>query len=138
MVCFAEPLEMDDLPLPQEPDGIVDVRVIAQAQDIVVGKAGLLLRRQVLRQVGDHVAGDLNRSGAPRKAGGCGGVDPCGVVHKVGVEPRSADLLFREISGQLVDNGPDHLQVAELFRTQRSIGNVPLPRNARTAAIYGL
>ena len=108
MVCFAEPLEMDDLPLPQEPDGIVDVRVIAQAQDIVVGKAGLLLRRQVLRQVGDHVAGDLNRSGAPRKAGGCGGVDPCGVVHKVGVKASGFDLLLCQVACKLVDNGANH------------------------------
>ena len=40
---FAKPLEMDDLPLPQEADDVVDIRVIADAQDIVIGHPGLLL-----------------------------------------------------------------------------------------------
>ena len=43
MVCFAETLEVDDFPLSQETDDIVDVRVVGQAKDVVIGKAGLLL-----------------------------------------------------------------------------------------------
>ena len=43
MVCFAEALEVHDLPLAQEFDGIVDVRIIAQTKDIIVSDAGLLL-----------------------------------------------------------------------------------------------
>ena len=41
--CFAEALEMDDFPGAKEPDGVGDIRIVAHAQDIVVGKAGLLL-----------------------------------------------------------------------------------------------
>ena len=38
-----EALEVDDLPLPEELDDVVDVRIIAQTQDVVVGDPGLLL-----------------------------------------------------------------------------------------------
>ena len=41
--AFAEALEVDDLPGPEKLDDIVDVGVIAQPQDVVVGDAGLLL-----------------------------------------------------------------------------------------------
>lgn len=40
---LAEALEVDDLPGTQKFDDVVDVRVIGQPQDIVVGDAGLLL-----------------------------------------------------------------------------------------------
>ena len=40
---FAESLEVDDLPLTQEFDHIVHIRIIGQPQDIVIGGAGLLL-----------------------------------------------------------------------------------------------
>ena len=40
---LAEALEMHDLPGPQELDDIVDVRVVGQAQDVVIGDPGLLL-----------------------------------------------------------------------------------------------
>lgn len=41
--ALAEALEMHDLPGPQELDDIVDVRVVGQAQDVVIGDPGLLL-----------------------------------------------------------------------------------------------
>ena len=40
---FPKSLEMDHLPLPEELDDVVDVRIIAQTQDVVVGDPGLLL-----------------------------------------------------------------------------------------------
>ena len=43
MVCFAEPLEVDHLPLAQELDNVVYVRIVAEAQDVIVGDAGFLL-----------------------------------------------------------------------------------------------
>ena len=43
MVCLAEPLEVDYLPLAQELDDVVHVRVVAEAEDVVVGHPGLLL-----------------------------------------------------------------------------------------------
>ena len=40
---FAKPLIMDDLPFPEEADGIAHVRLLHQTQDVVVGGAGFLL-----------------------------------------------------------------------------------------------
>lgn len=40
---FTEPLEMDDLPFPEELDDIIDIGVVAQAQNVVIGDPRLLL-----------------------------------------------------------------------------------------------
>ena len=40
---LAEALEVHDLPLPQEADNIIYVRIVGKTQDVVIGKAGLLL-----------------------------------------------------------------------------------------------
>ena len=40
---FTEPLEMDDLPLPQELDHIIDIGIIRKPQDVVVSDPCLLL-----------------------------------------------------------------------------------------------
>lgn len=40
---FAEALEVNDLPFPQEFNDIINVRIIGQTQDIVIGDAGFLL-----------------------------------------------------------------------------------------------
>lgn len=42
MVCFAEALEVDNLPLTQKADDIVHIRVVGQAENIIVGKACFL------------------------------------------------------------------------------------------------
>ena len=44
---FAEALEMNDLPLPQEFDDIVDVRIVGKPQDIVIGDPSLLLWERI-------------------------------------------------------------------------------------------
>ena len=40
---IAEPLVMDDLPLSEELDGLADVGVVAEAEDVVVGDSCFLL-----------------------------------------------------------------------------------------------
>ena len=40
--ALAKALEVDDLPLPQEADDVVHVRIIAEMQDVIVCDAGLL------------------------------------------------------------------------------------------------
>ena len=42
MVRFAEALEMDDLPLPQELDGVPHVGVVGETKDVVVGHPSFL------------------------------------------------------------------------------------------------
>ena len=41
--CFTKSLEMDDLPLPEELNYIIHIRVIRKPQDIVVGDPCFLL-----------------------------------------------------------------------------------------------
>ena len=40
---FAEALEVDDFPCTQEFNDVVDIRIVGEPQNIVVGDAGLLL-----------------------------------------------------------------------------------------------
>lgn len=40
---LTEPLEMDDLPLPEEFDDVIDIGIVAQAQNVVIGDPRLLL-----------------------------------------------------------------------------------------------
>lgn len=49
-------LIMDDLPLPQELDWLDNIRIVYQAQNVVIGDPRLLLRRQILVQIGNGVA----------------------------------------------------------------------------------
>ena len=118
---------MHDLPGPQELDDVVDVRVVGQAQDVIIGDPGLLLGGQVLRQVGDQVALDGHGRRIPRGAGGGGGIHPGGVIHEIRLVSRLFDLLRRHVPGQLVDDGADDLQVSQLLGAYRSNGNVPYP-----------
>ena len=46
---FTEPLEVDNLPLAEEADRIADLRVLDEAEDVVVGGAGFLLRCGLVR-----------------------------------------------------------------------------------------
>lgn len=39
---FAEALEVDNLPGPEEPDSVGDVRIVTEAENVIVGNASLL------------------------------------------------------------------------------------------------
>ena len=81
---------------------------------------------QVLRQIGNGVAGGLDGAGGPGEAGGGGGVNPGGVVHKVGGESGIIPhVLVAEISGELVDDGRYHLHVAQLLGAYKGVKMEP-------------
>lgn len=46
---FAEALEMDNLPFPEEANDVIYVRVVGQAKDVVIGEAGLLFWCDLVR-----------------------------------------------------------------------------------------
>lgn len=117
MVCFAEPLEVDDFPLPQKADHIIHIRIVGQTENVVVGEAGFLLRRQILGQICDDVPGDLHSGGRPGIAGGKLRVYAGGVIHKIRVKAGGLDLAVAEVPGELVHQGADHLQMAQLLST---------------------
>lgn len=122
MIRFAKPLKVYDLPLSQEADDVVDVRVVGQPQDVVIGEPGLLLGGQILGQISDDVAGGLNRPGAPGEPGGGGGVDAGGVIYKIGSKGGIfLNILIGEVPGQLVDDGRHHFHMAQFFCTYKGV-----------------
>ena len=120
-----KPLVMHDLPLAEELDGLAHVGIVAEAEDVVVGDAGLLLGGQILVEIRQHVSLDPHVLHVEGHARGGDGVDARGVIHEVGGEGGVLDLLLREVAGELVENGGHHFQVGQLLGTLRSIGNVP-------------
>ena len=112
---------MDDLPLPEEPDGVVHIRIIAEPENVVVSHPGFLLRRQILRQIGHRVALDGHRRGIPGEACRRRGIDTGGVIHEIGRKAGFPNLAVAELPGQLVDDGADHFQMPQLFGSQWSI-----------------
>ena len=102
---------MDDLSGPEKFDDIVYIRIIGEAQDIIIGDSSLLLCRQIFCKVGDQVALHRHAGGAPGEARRSSGINTGSPVYKIGVKARSADLFLSQISGELVYNRTNHLQV---------------------------
>ena len=116
---LTEALEMDNLPLSEESDDIVDIGIIGQAQNVVIGLAGLLFGGKILGQIGDHITGGLDRGGTPWETGSGSGVDACGMIHKVGGKAGVfLNLFVGQIAGQLMDNGGHHFQMAQFFSAE--------------------
>ena len=135
---LAEALEVDDLPLPEEADDVIDVGVVAEPEDVVIGDSGLLFCGHIFAEVTDHVALDADAGGIPREAGGGSGVDAGGVIHKIRGKGRTAaDLLVGEIPGELVDDGADHLQVPQLLGAYRGTKMAPKAQNLCAATDSG-
>ncbi len=94
MVCFAKTLEMDNFPFPEETDHIVDVRIIRQAEDVVIGEAGLLLCSQILSQVRNNITCDLHCRSGPGITRGKLRIHTSGMIHKIGVKACLFNLLL--------------------------------------------
>ena len=125
MEGFGEALIVDDLALAEEFKGIADVGIVDQAKEVIIGHARLLLGGEVLVEIGDHIALDADILGIKGNARGGLGIDACGMVDKIGLKSRSADLLLGEVTGQLMDDRGDHLEVGELVRTPMMEINTP-------------
>ena len=136
--AFSEPLIVHDLAFSQKADGIADLGIFYKPEDIVISGAGLLFCCHIFMEICDGVAFGLEDCGSP--GGPACGLRPerQSVIHVVGTEAGTFDLLGSEILCELVYDGADHFHVGEFFRSYRSIRNVPLHRNARKASIYGL
>lgn len=114
---FAESLIMNDFPLSQKPDGVLDIGIIDEAQNIVVGGPGFLLCCHVFMKIGDGIAFHGKFRGVEGVARGIYGIDADGVVDEVFIETAFFDFVDGEISRQLMYDGADHLEVTELFGT---------------------
>lgn len=123
---LTEALIMDYFPLPQELYDVVYVWIVAEPQDVVIGRARLLLCRHVLGKVGDHVALHGHGCGVPRKARSRRWVYARRVVYEIRIKPGLSDLVDAHGARELMDYRADHLKMPQLLRAQRSIGNVPM------------
>ena len=117
MVCFAEALEVNNFTLPKKANDIVDVWVIGQAEDIVIGDTGFLLCGQVFGEVGNNIPSDLHGGSRPGIARGELGIYSCGMIHEISVKPGGFDLVIAQIVGELMDQSAHHFQVPKLFCT---------------------
>ena len=88
---------MDDLPLPQEFDHIIHIRIIRQPQNVVIGDPCLLLSRQILGQIRNGVTLDLDTGCSPGESGCGGGVYTYRVVNKIFVKAAFFNLLFGSV-----------------------------------------
>ena len=112
---IAEALEVDDLAFSEEADRIGDVAVVAEAKDIVIGLACLLLCRKVFREVCYRVAGGLEGVRVPRHTACRNGIESGRVVNKVRVEAALFNLLEREVARKLINNRAYHFHVRQLL-----------------------
>lgn len=116
---------MHDLARTQELERLAHVRVVDQAQQIVVGGAGFLLGGQILKQVGDRVALALQCGSRERNTGRRLRVDAGRVVDEVSVKAAFLNLLRRQVTRQLIDDRGDHLLMGQFLCTYKRIGNAP-------------
>ena len=123
---FAESLIMYDLAFSQETDRVEDVRVVAHADDVIIGGAGFLFRSHVFGQVCDGIALRSKAKRIKREACRRLRIYSCRMIDEVGLETRFFNLFHRHIAGQLMHDGGDHLQMRQFLGPQRSIGNVPM------------
>ena len=109
---FAKPLEMYDLPLTQETDGVLYLGgIFTEPEDVVVGDAGFLLCGQILRQICDWVAGGLEGGGREGDSRRSLRPQAGGVIHIVDVKARGLQFFHGHVSGELVDDGADHFKM---------------------------
>ena len=110
--AFTESLEMHDLSGAEKFDGIVDVRVVFdKAENVVVSDPGFLFCSEVFHQVCDRVAGGLESSRGERHAAGGLRPEAGGVIHIVIGEALLFNLFHGKITGELMNDGADHLNV---------------------------
>ena len=81
---FAKTLEVYHFAFPQELDDIIDIGIIRESENVIIGGAGLLLCGQILCQIGDGVALGLEGCSRPRDTGGRLRINTGCMIDKVG------------------------------------------------------
>jgi len=114
---FTEALVVDDLPGSEELDGFTDIRILDQAQNVVVGGAGFLFRSHILVQIGDDISLYLELTGIKGNTACCLGPDTDGMIHVIVGESAFLNLFHGEVTGQLVDDGGYHFKMPQFIST---------------------
>lgn len=122
---FTESLEMNDFPLPQELDGGAYVRIIHQAQDIVISAAGLLLCGHVFEQISDNIPFGLKFAGIKGDTACRLGPDSQCMVYIVLVKAAFFNFFHAQVAGELEYDGADDLQMSQFLGAYLVLRNVP-------------
>ena len=107
---------MNDFPGPQEADGVCHLwNILDHPENIVIGGAGFLFRRQALEKVGDGIAFGLEFAGV--KGDAARRLRPYAhrMIHIVRSEAGFFNFFHGKIGGQLVYDGGNHFQVGQFF-----------------------
>lgn len=117
---IAESLEMCDLSLTEEFDGIADIGIVYETEDVIIGYTSLLFGCEVFVQIGKYITldSDIGRG----KGCSCGRlrINACGMIDKIGVKARFFDFLGGQVSGELIKDRRNHFHVGKFFCTERS------------------
>lgn len=113
--CLAEPLEVDNLPLPQIADGIDDIRIIRKTQDVIIGRTSLLLGCKILGEVGKRIALGLEIGHGKWHTGCRKRIDRSRVIDKILVESSLLEIRLGKSPCELVHDRGDHFHVGEFF-----------------------
>lgn len=70
---------------------------------------------QIFKQIGQRVPRTLQGGCAERDTGSGLRIDPDGVIDEIGVKAARADLLRRQVAGELIYHGGDHFSMGELL-----------------------
>jgi len=75
------------------------------------------LSTEIFSQVSNGITFNLHGGSIPRETGGGSGINTDGMIHKVGSKGGILNLGILQISGKLMNNGADHLQMSQFFCT---------------------
>ena len=123
--CVSEALIVHDFAFPQVPQGIQNVRIVAKADQIVIGHTRFLLCGKVLAQVCNDVSLDADIFHVEWDSSCRKRINADGMVGEIRCKGGSGDFLFGQVPGQLMDDCRNHFHMRQFFGAQRSIGNVP-------------
>ncbi len=118
-VRITEALVMNHFTLSQETNGIANVRVIDQAEKIVISYPRLLFRCKIFVKIRKYISLDTDILHVKGDAGCRDGIYAGCVIDEIHIEAGLFDFLFTQISGELIHNGCDHFKMCEFLSTGR-------------------
>ena len=116
---------------PEEITKIIKSQIKNYENHIVQEEVGTVL------VVGDGIARDLHRRRRPRIAGGELREHAGRVVDEIGIEAGLLDLIYREVSRELMDDGADHLKMPQLLCADRGSPRATSTKKPCAARVTG-
>lgn len=127
---FTETLVVNDFPLAQKTNGVTDLGVFYQTKDVIISRPGFLFSRHIFMKICDRISFGLKVSCGPWSAAGRLRPECQSMIDIIFIKTGFFNLLRGQISGQLMDDGADHLHVGEFVRP-KSVSQSANPLNTR-------